>query len=61
MANAVALVLFWFLVLLVPKLCLGTHVAKLCFASLYFASLEAELRDWRSQAELGNEEREERD
>src|SRR5205823_13621648 len=38
--------------LLVPKLCLGTPAAKLCFAGL---TREAELRGARSQAELGNE------
>src|SRR5262249_18928269 len=45
---------------LVPKLCLGTPSAKLCFAARGRADViavrEAELPDVRSQAELGNEE-----
>ena len=43
---------------LVPKLCLGTQAAKLCFASgcrQNVSGREAELRGLRSQAELGNE------
>src|SRR5262249_30508501 len=46
---------------LVPKLCLGTQVAKLRFAaparaSRFVAGREAELPDLRAQAELGHEE-----
>jgi hypothetical protein len=41
-------------IILVPKLGLGTPVAKLRFAPS--TSREAELPDRRSQAELGNEE-----
>jgi hypothetical protein len=47
---------------LVPKLCLGTQVGKLCFPDSHATEsisqgrlAEAELRDRRSQAELGNE------
>jgi len=50
---------------LVPKLCLGTQVPKLCFGGAPPAGGfgrgsfgEAELRGPRSQAELGNEDRE---
>src|SRR5438046_1612442 len=42
------------LLVLVPKLCLGTGVAKLCFVALR-PRREAELPNRRSQAELGNE------
>src|SRR5207245_2405345 len=44
---------------LVPKLCLGTRVPKLCFASGKWmaprAGRAAELPDARAQAELGHE------
>ena len=46
------------LVILVPKLCLGTHAAKLCFASgsiARTADAKRSFADVRSQAELGNE------
>jgi DNA polymerase-3 subunit alpha/error-prone DNA polymerase len=39
---------------LVPKLCLGTHSAKLCFAS--GRARQTEFADVRSQTEFGNEE-----
>ena len=43
---------------LVPKLCLGTHVGKLCSRQSRLESAgrrEAELRELRAQAELGHE------
>src|SRR5207247_1153122 len=43
--------------LLVPKLCLGTHAWKLCF--VWDADGKQSFPPLRSQAELGNEEHEE--
>ncbi len=40
---------------LVPKLCLGTHFAKLCFATLG-PDAKQSFAPWRPQAELGDED-----
>jgi hypothetical protein len=53
--------LFFRLVVLVPKLCLGTPFAKLCFALACALThprgrRETEFREQRSQTEFGNEE-----